>query len=358
MNGKSILVGTSKGLLVYRKSEGIWKVDKIHFMGFPVSMIYVDSRDGNWWIALNHNHWGPKLHRSQDQGKNWVTCRLPSFQNASGTKDSNTLKKIWKITARDPNKPGEYWIGTEPAALFSSNGVDYQICEPLWNHSSRVLDNMWFGTGGDQAFLHSILVNPQDINDIIVGVSSGGVFRSENGGMDWTMSNIGLQAAYLPNPSSPSGHDPHLILQHPVSPNILWQQNHCGIYRSKNRAKSWEMVSNPNTHPHYGFCIAIDEKDPAKAWVIPAQNDEQRVAPDLALQVYSTDNGGNIWMSKSNGLQNQNAFDLVLRNAFDKSEELFAFGSNNGNLYVSENSLESWELVSPNLAKILQVLIV
>ena len=98
--------------------------------------------------------------------------------------------------------------------------------------------------------------------------------------------------------------------------------------------------------------MVIDETDPDMAWVIPATSDEVRVAPDLRLQVYETTDAGSSWESRSNGLPADNAFDIVLRHAFAKRGSWMVFGTNNGNLYISENRASKWRNVSQNLAKI------
>jgi photosystem II stability/assembly factor-like uncharacterized protein len=73
---------------------------------------------------------------------------------------------------------------------------------------------------------------------------------------------------------------------------------------------------------------------------------------DLKLEVYQTIDAGKHWKSKSNGLPNAFAFDLVLRHGFDKFDNTLMFGSTNGNLYVSENEGEQWELITQNLVKV------
>ena len=69
MTKNKILVGTTKGLVVFKNSAKGWKVEKIHFNGLPVTIVYVDERNNNWWAGLAHRHWGQKLHFSEDEGE-------------------------------------------------------------------------------------------------------------------------------------------------------------------------------------------------------------------------------------------------------------------------------------------------
>ena len=347
------LVGTSKGLVILRNHDN-WEIEKVHFIGLPITMIFIDDRNDCWWCGISHNHWGQKLHRSFDQGENWEEVSTPRFVVDYSPGQLAKLNKIWVMEAAGKTDAEGLWIGTEPGALFYSadNGDHFELVESLWNHPSRGNKNQWFSTSSKYPFLHSIQVHPENENHLYVAISCAGVFESKDKGNTWTAKNNGLIAAYLPDPDVEIGHDPHLLLQSPSNPNVLWQQNHCGIFRSTNAGNQWELVSPKEGIPHYGFPIAIDEKDPKKAWVIPAHSDEQRIPNDLKLEVYQTIDAGKHWKSKSNGLPNAFAFDLVLRHGFDKFDNTLMFGSTNGNLYVSENEGEQWELITQNLVKV------
>ena len=54
---KKILVGTAKGLVVLEKIKEEWEISASLFLGLPVSMLFVDKRNGNWWVGLSHRHW-------------------------------------------------------------------------------------------------------------------------------------------------------------------------------------------------------------------------------------------------------------------------------------------------------------
>jgi hypothetical protein len=350
-----ILSGTSKGLVVLSKTGNGWKIAEVHFTGLPISFVYVDPRTLAWWAGISHRHWGEKLHFSNDEGKTWHEAGIPSFKNYFyRANEPATLKKIWTLQHAGVDKPGCLWLGTEPGGLFYSedSGNTFHLVESLWNHPSRLDDKQWFGAGKDFPFIHSIIVDPRNSDQVYVGVSCAGIFKTVDGGKTWQAKNKGLIAAYLPNPSAEVGHDPHRVLLCPANPAVLWQQNHCGIFRTTNGAESWEAVSGKNGFPHYGFALAIDEHDPEAAWVIPAQSDEMRIPFGLRLTVCKTVDGGKNWTSINEGLPPSNTFDLVLRHAFVAHGKTLAFGSNNGNLYVSDDVGESWKAVSQNLSTI------
>ena len=351
---RAIIVGTSKGLIVFwMKDESVWKTE-VHFRGFPVSMIFIDDKTQLWWVALSHKHWGEKLHFSTDFGQSWQSSGLPSFHGFEYKPNTPaSLKKIW-VMQRASQTNHSFWLGTEPGGLFFSDdgGKTFHLNESLWNHPSRLNENQWFGTGKDFPFIHSIIIDPRNSNHIYVGVSCAGVFETTDGGKSWTPRNHGLIAAYLPKTTPEVGHDPHQILMCASNPDVIWQQNHCGIFRTTNGAKEWKQVSDAARVPHYGFALAIDDTNPDAAWVIPAESDESRVPIDLKLRVCKTLDGGKTWQTFSDGLPQENSFDLVLRHAFVRKPGLMSFGTTNGNLYCSFDDGETWQTLSNTLAPI------
>ncbi|MCA6074508.1 WD40/YVTN/BNR-like repeat-containing protein [Fulvivirga sedimenti] len=347
------LIGTAKGLVVLDLDGP--KLEAIYFKGFSITMLHIDSRDQRWWVGISHKHWGQKLHYSEDFGNTWHETPTPVFEDATMPDGSRArVRQLWCMANANTDKPGNIWVGTDPGALFESddNGKSFQLVTGLWNHPSRNNPGQWFGAGSDHPFIHSIVVDPLNSDHVYIAISCAGVFETTDGGKSWEARNSGLVAAYLPNPHVEIGHDPHLLLQHPVDRNVLWQQNHCGIYVSRDSGASWNDVSGKDGMPYYGFAIAIDDEDPARAWVIPVESDEQRVAPELQLKVYQTSDYGSSWQEMNDGLPEPPVFDIVLRHAFAKNGRNMLFGTTNGNLYFSDSGSPEWKLIMANLTKV------
>ncbi len=352
----TLLAGTSKGLVSFQLQDGQWKVHEIHFLGFPVSMIFVDHRDDTWWVGLAHRHWGQKLHFSKDQGKTWQAVPTPQYPQAAQVRPGQRakLKKIWSMTAGGPEQPDVLWLGTEPGGLFKSEnaGQSFHLVESLWNHPSRIDENQWFGAGRDFPFIHTIAVDPRDSNHVYIAVSCAGVFETRDGGQRWQPKNKGLVATYLPNQSAEVGHDPHAMIICASNPEVIWQQNHCGIFRSIDAGAQWQNITDSNGIAEYGFALAIDHQNPETAWVIPAKSDEERVAHNLSLCVCKTEDGGQTWVPKRKGLPQSHCFDIVFRHSLANTGKWLIFGSTTGNLYASDDQGESWQMVSNHLARI------
>ena len=356
MNNK-ILVGTAKGLILYENGPNGWKYKKDFFLGFSISQGSLNLIDDSWWVGLDHKHWGPKLHRSVDQGSTWVEMGTPRYSDDAEIKPGvkATLRYLWSIASGGIDQPGCVYIGTEPGGLFKStdDGVSFQLVQSLWDHPSR-LDH-WFGGGRNHPGIHSIVLDPRDSNQIYVGVSCAGVFKSRDGGTTWAPKNNGLKADFLPNPDVEVGQDPHMLLVCNSNPDILWQQNHCGVFRSVDAGEKWMDVSDHNGLSSYGFCLAIDDMDPKRAWVIPATSDEMRIAVNGALYINYTEDGGATWQELRKGLPQSHCFDIVLRHALDKSGGQMAFGTSGGSLYISNDEGKSWTCLNHNLPRIFSI---
>ena len=348
----TLILGTRKGLVVYKKNgNGQWRYDRTEFLAVPVSLAFVDERNDTWWACLDHGHWGCKLHSSSDAGHTWKEVDAPKFPEGEEIKEGvpAAVKYLWAFAHGGNDKPDKLLIGTEPGGLFESDnlGDSFQLNQGLWGHPTR--KDQWFGGGRDYAGIHSIIVDPENSEHIFIGVSVAGVFETEDGGKSWVPRNKGLKADFLPDPNAEVGQDPHLLVACKSQPKIMWQQNHCGIFKSEDGAKTWTEVSQNGGPANFGFAIAVDDQDGNTAWVVPAVSDEKRVAIDGALCVCRTEDGGKTWNELRTGLPQQNAFDIVFRHALGLDRDTLAFGTTTGNLYCSPNRGDSWEAISHNL---------
>ncbi|MBT3267696.1 exo-alpha-sialidase [Candidatus Poribacteria bacterium] len=354
MDGSRLLVGTRKGLFVVDHDGSGWRASAPAFLGDGLSYAAADPRTGAYWACLDHGHWGVKLHRSEDRGASWDELDVPAYPDGAKVADGSdaTLTYLWTIAPAGSGEPGRLYAGTEPGGLFVSDdgGASWTLNEPLWNDPTRL--TQWFGAGRDHPGVHSVVVDPRDPDHVLVGVSVAGVFETTDGGENWTPRNVGISSEYLPDPTSEVGADPHLLVACPSSPDTLWQQNHCGIYRSVDGAATWHEVSESDGPASFGFAIAVDAQDADTAWVVPAISDEQRVAVDGALCVSRTEDGGATWTAFREGLPQRECFDVTFRHALDVSGDAVAFGTTTGNLYASADRGESWECVGNHLPPI------
>jgi photosystem II stability/assembly factor-like uncharacterized protein len=357
MTSDTLLLGTHKGLLMLDVSGARPALTCEAFAGIPVSHAMLDPRHNTMWACLDHGHWGQKLHRSRDFGQTWEEIPAPKYPLGEEISEGvpATVSYLWLVAPGGADQPDRLYIGTEPGGLFQSDdgGQTFELVQGLWNHPTR--KDYWFGGGRDYAGLCSIIVDPRDSQHIIIGISVGGVYESTDGGKSWEPRNEGCTADFLPNPTAVAGQDPHFVVSSPKHPDVLWQQNHCGVFRSTNGGRRWENVSQPGGPVNFGFAIAVDDDAPDTAWVIPAVADECRIAVGGALCVSRTDDGGKTWTAFRDGLPQEQCYDLVFRHALDKQGDRLAFGTTTGNVYLSDDCGESWRCLGSNFPPVSSV---
>ncbi len=366
-SGSRVVVSTRKGLFtIDRSPSGEWRIANVSFVGDPVTLSLVDPRDGAWYAALEHGHFGVKLHRSRDEGQSWSEIAAPVYPpqpegEPETTQDGRlfpwSLKLIWSLEPGGRDEDGVLWCGTIPGGLFRSadRGDSWELIESLWMDPRR---RQWFGGGYDWPGIHSICVHPHDSRRVLVGVSCGGVWETADCGATWNLRADGLRAAYMPPElaDDPNIQDPHRMVRCPGAPDSLWIQHHNGIFRSVNGAVSWEEITGaePST---FGFAVAVHPTDPDVAWFVPAQKDECRIPVDGKVVVTRTRDGGRSFETLRNGLPQDQAYDLTFRHALDvdPSGTRLVFGSTTGSLWISEDQGDSWQAVSEHLPPVYAV---
>jgi hypothetical protein len=157
------------------------------------------------------------------------------------------------------------------------------------------------------------------------------------------------------------GHDPHCLRVHPLRPDRLYQQNHCGIYRLDRDSaspNSWVRIGDnmPAEVGDIGFPIELHPRDPDTAWVFPMDGSDvwPRTSPDGKPSVFRTTDAGNSWERQDTGLP-ANAWFTVKRQAMSTDDQdpvgVF-FGTTSGEVWASFNEGNTWECLAAHLPEI------
>jgi hypothetical protein len=365
---ETILVSTRKGLFTVERNGGRgkpWRIAKGDFLGDNVTLCSEDRRDGRLYAALDHGHFGVKLHRRGAQGK-WEEIAAPVYpEKPQELVDTDgwgkplpwTTMRIWALEPGGANETGVLWCGTIPGGFFRSadNGASWEMVRPLWDHPKR---RNWFGGGADWPGIHSICIDPRDSKTIRLGVSCGGVWLTRDGGLSWECKADGMRAAYMPPERAydPTIQDAHYLAQCRAEPNKLWVQHHNGIFVSRDAGESWQELQDVKPSS-FGFAVAVHPDKGDTAWFVPGVSDERRIPPSGQLVVTRTLDGGKSFEALRKGLPQEHAYDVVFRHglAVDDNGERLAFGSTTGGLWVSEDQGDSWFEVSHSLPPVYAV---
>ena len=370
LRSDTLMVGTKKGLFTLKRTNDRWEIIDVEFLGDPVTA-GVTSGDTRW-IALGTGHFGTHIWRhGGGADARWVEVAAPTYpaRPADAADVSPMTQQPWPWTLQVawtlelgllPGTPatvddGELtdqslWCGTIPGGLFFSpdGGATWSLNRPLWEMPERA---EWSGGGYDWPGVHSVLVHPTNPLTVLVAVSCGGGWITDDGGSTWTVTE-GMRNEYMPPglEYSPNAQDPHRLARCAAQPDVVWNQHHNGCFRSVDGGRHWHEIDN-RPPSRFGFAVAAHPTEPDVAWFVPAIKDEMRVPVDGKMVVCRTDDGGKSFSSFGAGLPDTHAYDLVYRHAFDvdSSGDQLAMASTTGSLWCSGSAGESWYLVSANL---------
>ena len=345
-----LLVGTKKGGFIVegRRGGSDWAVRGPLCEGWPIHDMAWDPATHSIYAGGGSPWYGPAVWRSDDLGVTWSH----SSEGMTYGDDGPKIPTVWNVT---PSAAG-ILAGVEPAGLFQSldGGTTWAHVSALREHPST--PEWQPGNGG--LILHSIVVDPADQQRMWVGISAVGTFHSPDGGRTWSTQNRGVRADFHPDKYPEFGQCVHKLLLAAGERDLLYQQNHCGVYRSRDGGGQWEEITQ-GLPSQFGFPMVGHPRDSATAWVIPLNGDDRgRYMPAGAAAVWRTRDAGDSWTRLSEGLPQQDAFLGVLREAMavDRSDPTGVyFGTGNGQLYASPDEGESWQLASEFLPPIWSV---
>lgn len=364
-----LLVATRKGAFVIRgdAARQRFRIDGPHFLGHIIHHVVLDPRDKQTLLAAARTgHLGPTVFRSDDFGKTWAeAARPPQFAKAAEGVTPRAVDHVFWLTPGHVSEPGVWYAGTSPQGLFRSEDGGR-----TWHGVAGFNDHPMYGkwAGGEQdgtpdgPTTHSIRIDPRDARRMYLGLSGGGVFVSDDQGAAWRPMNRGSRADFFPDPYPDYGQDPHCLAVHPLRPDRLYQQNHCGIYRMDLPDETWVRIgdSMPRDVGDIGFPIVLHPRDPDTAWVFPMDGSDvwPRVSPGGKPAVYVTRDAGARWKRQDRGLPRAQAWFTVKRQAFcaDGFDPLgLYFGTTAGALWASTDEGGHWNCIVPHLPEIYAV---
>ena len=348
-----LLVGTKRGLFILTSRDRVeWSCHEQAFPNFRVYNAVLDQRDGQrLYAAANGDFFGSYIRYSDDFGQTWQEPEQGiQFPEESGL----SLANIWTIVPGRAAEPETVYCGVDPASLWVSRdrGVTWEQNAALANHPTREHWNP--GAGG--LCLHTIAPDYSNPQRMWIGISSVGCMRTDDGGETWAFANKNTRAGFQPDIYPEYGQCIHRFVQHPTEPNTLYQQNHCGIYKTTNGGEDWIDIQR-DMPSEFGFPIALDKRHPDTVFVIVEGEGRHNITDQFTI--YRTRDGGDQWEALSNGLPAGKGVRLgVLRHGMTADEQDpcgVYVGTNTGQLFATADGGDSWKLVADFLPSIYSV---
>ena len=350
-----LAIGTRKGLWLARSDDDrrSWTLEGPHLLAQEVAAVSVDIRGPAPRVlaGIQYGHWGPTVMRSDDLGRTWqetdsVAIRFPADTGAA-------LARVWQLRPDSADRPGVVWAGCEPHSLWRSEdgGCTFELVRGLWEHPHRPT---WEPGGGGGA-VHTVVPDPAS-DRVLVAMSTGGVYLSEDGGGSWEPRNKGITAVFLPDELPEYGQCVHKVAVDAASPDRLYAQNHFGVFASDDAGVSWRSIAD-GLPADFGFPIAASPRTPGTAWVLPLVADMERLPPGGRLRVHRTRDGGASWTELGAGLPDA-SWAAVMRDAMcvDDADPTGVYvGTRDGCVYASADEGDRFTLVAAHLPDVLVV---
>lgn len=352
--GFVLAIGTKKGLwLATSRDRQHWSLSGPHFLMSEIPSIGIDTRGGRTriMVGVRSEHWGPTVAHSDDLGTTWSEPEKGAITFPEDT--GAAVERIWQIYPDGESRPGVVWAGAEPISVWKSTdgGEHFELNRGLWDHPHRP---EW-GAGYGGAAAHSIVVNSSGDN-VHIAMSTGGVYRSLDGGTSWEPRNKGISAYFMPDPNPEFGQCVHKIAVDAAVEGRLYAQNHHGVYRTDDNGENWNSIAE-GLPADFGFVMLTHPRREGTAWVVPLKADAERIPPEGKLGVHRTDDAGSTWKRLDSGLP-ASEYNSVLRDAasVDSAEPAGVyFGTRGGTVYASADEGETFTEVASHLPDVLCV---
>jgi len=284
-----------------------------------------------------------RVYRSSDGGQSWsgFSSGLPPGSIASLLPHSQATDVVYASIENQglywSSDRGESWF---PAASYDFIGGSAPLIQDATNSANLFAGAREFGvqksgnhgfswsdsSSGMSVFVRSIAFDPSDDTILHAGSLKDGVFRSTDGGSNWSYS--GLAGTFVLDLEVDS-----------QNPNTLLAATAQGVAKSVDGGKNWQQPQTPTRSdggPAFVLSIEIDPSNPNTLYAVTGGSG-----------IFKSTNGGNTWEAINSGTGDLRSY-LTLELDVNNPQTLYA-GSAGGGVLVTTDSGQSWNALNEGL---------
>ncbi|MCD4843341.1 MAG: hypothetical protein K8R25_02530 [Methanosarcinales archaeon] len=277
-------------------------------------LIVVDPKNSNIIYAGSHKD---GIFKSTDGGASWVLKGLAGNYISSVVVDpinTNTIYVSAQITIS----------GTQPGLFKSTDGGN------TWQTLTRSYN------------VYDLTIDSQNPQILYAAAYNQGIYKTTDGGTTWT-SKTPVGTLDSDDPNCIAGEIEYVsIAASPTNPQIVYTKSKCRnqVYKTTNGGDTWEKIPSSNSNIFTGdwdFDNSLFAISSSGITVDPTNSN--RVYLGTWYAIWRSDDSGNTWTVKPNGLETSAAQATAVNP--DSSNELYSCHADIG-LYKSVDSGATW----------------
>jgi hypothetical protein len=293
---------------VFRSDDGgaNWSASSDGLLHVNINALAIDSTSP----TKMHAGTGHGVARSTDGGTIWQTT-IAAPAASAGLAPAIAVDAVTAL-AIDPTAPATVYGGTAADGVFKSfdGGTNWSL----------------MSTGLANLSINALAIDPLTPSTVYAG-TAGGVYRSTNSAANWRLFSSGI-----------GGQNIRALALNPTSPDTLYAATPNGVYRSINRATNWFVFNNGLTNLSIQ-ALAINPATPSTLYAGSARG------------LFKTINSGTNWsgLHVAAGVSNINAL------ALDPQLPATVYAATSLGLFKSTDAGAAWTLISATFPKVLAV---
>lgn len=271
-------------------------------------------------------------------------ARPPRFDgNPDTPAPTYAVTNLWHLEPGHESERETLFLGVDPYSLHRSDdlGATWEPVAGLNDHASK---SKWNPSNGGPC-LHTILIDPGRRARMYAGISVAGLFRTDNGGKSWALANQGVETPFQPVKFPEVGQCVHKVALDPARPDVLYRQDHGGIYVSHNAGERWDRIGK-SLSDDFGFVVATARALPGRAFFVPLKG-EARVTFGGGFQVHQWSDSTKKWSTLMPPSRFPGDFGTHREGlACDTLDPAGIYaGTTTGQLFVSPDAGKSWSQI-------------